>query len=119
MFAFVADTNPNKRDLVIDKLVWTYEFADKWTMFFGDLFKNNATATNVTRYQQGRDAFHQYSYNSILQNKPYDQMVREMITGVGDNCVNGATTGWSERRSPWAQDTYDGGGERSADVPWY
>jgi hypothetical protein len=118
MFAFVADTNPNKRDAVIDKLVWSYEFADKWTMFFGDLFKNSATSTNFTRYQQGRDAFYQYIYNSISQNKPYDQMVREMITGEGDNFVNGATNwlvGTQIAMGP-AQDTYDGGAVNAAQM---
>src|SRR2546427_8835264 len=41
LFAFVADKSPNKRDALIDKLVWTFDFNDKWTMFFGDLYKNN------------------------------------------------------------------------------
>src|SRR5262245_3086057 len=91
LYAFAGDPNPNKRDQVIDKLVWSYEFLDKWTMFFGDLYKNSVTGVNVTRYQQGRDAFHDFIYSSLAANKPYDQMVREMITGEGDNFANGAT----------------------------
>ena len=118
MFAFVADTNPNKRDLLIDKLVWSYEFLDKWTMFFGDLYKNNATAQNVTRYQQGRDAFYTFIYESITANKPYDQMVREMIAGEGDNLSNGASNwlvGTTVTMGP-AQDTYDGGAVNAAQM---
>jgi hypothetical protein len=87
LFAFVADTNPNKRDAVIDKLAWSYDFIDKWVMFFGDLYKNNSTAANVTRYQQGRDSFNSYLYQAIGANKPYDEMVRELISGEGDNFV--------------------------------
>ena len=37
--AFLADTNPSKRDLKIDSLIGTPEFVDKWTMFFGDLLQ--------------------------------------------------------------------------------
>ena len=118
MFAFVADTNPNKRDLLVDKLVWSYEFLDKWTMFFGDLYKNNATAQNVTRYQQGRDTFYTYIYESLTANKPYDQMVRELIAGEGDNLVNGASNwlvGTTVTMGP-AQDTYDGGAVNAASM---
>jgi hypothetical protein len=118
IFAFVADTNPNKRDALVDKLAWSYEFNDKWTMFFGDLYKNNATATNVTRYQQGRDAFYSYLYQAISANKPYDEMVRDMIAGEGDNFVNGASNwlvGTTVAMGP-AQDTYDGGAVNAAQM---
>ena len=118
LFAFVADTNPNKRDAVIDKLAWSYEFTDKWTMFFGDLYKNNATAANVTRYQQGRDAFYSYLYEAIGANKPYDEMARDMIAGEGDNFVRGASNwlvGTTVAMGP-AQDTYDGGAVNAAQM---
>jgi Protein of unknown function (DUF1549)/Protein of unknown function (DUF1553) len=118
LYAFAGDPNPNKREQVIDKLVWSYEFLDKWTMFFGDLYKNSVTGVNVTRYQQGRDAFHDFVYSSLAVNKPYDQMVREMITGEGDNFVNGATNwlvGTTIAMGP-AQDTYDGGAVHAAQM---
>src|SRR5947209_4599045 len=47
---FLADPDPSKRDRLVDSLIGTPEFIDKWTMFFGDLYKNSSTATNVTRY---------------------------------------------------------------------
>jgi hypothetical protein len=118
LFDFVADTNPNKRDAIIDKLAWSYEFVDKWTMFFGDLYKNNATATNVTRYQQGRDTFYAYIYQSLITNKPYDEMARDLIAGEGDNFVNGAANwlvGTTVPMGP-AQDTYDGGAVNTAQM---
>ncbi len=58
--AFIADTNPAKRNIKVDQLIGSPEFVDKWTMFFGDLFKLNAQATNINRELQGRDAFYQY-----------------------------------------------------------
>ncbi|MGE0129399.1 MAG: DUF1549 domain-containing protein [Blastocatellales bacterium] len=91
--AFLADTNANKRDALVDKLIGSPEYVDKWTMFFGDLFKNNARSTNVQRYSGGRDAFYNYIKNSIAANKSYAQMAAEMITAgattPADNFVNG------------------------------
>ena len=39
--AFVADTNRAKRDALIDGLAVSPEYVDRWTMFFGDLFRLN------------------------------------------------------------------------------
>jgi len=107
---FLADPSPNKRAALIDSLLASPEWADKWTMFFGDLFKNSTRTTQVVRYEEGRNAFHRYIKSSLEQNKPYDQMVREMITDNGANSyeqgeinflIGGFTTGGP------VQDTYD------------
>ena len=108
--AFAYDTNPSKRDIIADALVGNGDFIDKWTMFFGDLFKNNTTATNVTRYFQGRDAFFIYLKDALTRNKPYNQIAGELIASDGDNWVDGATNwvvGGTVPMGP-AQDTYDG-----------
>lgn len=55
---FTEDTSSGKRDVLIDSLIASPEFIDKWTMFFGDLLKLNGRSTNVNRYTQGRDAFY-------------------------------------------------------------
>src|SRR5881409_3386443 len=80
--AFIFDTDPSKRDAKIDALIGTPEFVDKWTMFFGDLFKLNANATNVNRDILGRDAFYIYIKDSVSSNKPYDLMARELISAA-------------------------------------
>src|SRR5262245_49657906 len=108
--AFAYDTNPAKRDIIVDGLIGNVEFINKWTMFFGDLFKNNTTATNVTRYFQGRDAFYTYLKDAVARNKPYNQIAGELIASDGDNWVDGATNwvvGGTVPMGP-AQDTYDG-----------
>ncbi len=118
VYDFVADKNPNKRDALIDKLVWSYEFLDKWTMFFGDLYRNTATSTNVVRYQQGRDAFYSYIYQALSANKPYDEMARDLIAGEGDNFTYGNANwvvGTTVAMGP-AQDTYDGGAVNAAQM---
>ena len=118
VYNFINDNNPNKRDALIDKLAWSYEFIDKWTMFFGDLYRNNATASNVTRFQQGRDAFYSYLYQAIGANKPYDEIARDLIGGEGDNLTYGNANwmvGTTVAMGP-AQDTYDGGAVNAAQM---
>jgi hypothetical protein len=108
--AFLADTSANKRDALVDRLVGSPEYVDKWTMFFGDLFKNTLRSTNVVRYSGGRDAFHTWIKNSVAANKSYAQMATEMITANGDNFVAGQTNfiiGGIIPMGP-AQDTMDG-----------
>jgi hypothetical protein len=108
--AFLADTNPSKRDIKVDQLIGTPEFVDKWTMFFGDLFKVNAQATNINRELQGRDAFYAYVKGSVSINKPYDLMARELISATGDSFVAGEVN-WSVGNTVAMgpqQDTFDG-----------
>jgi len=108
--AFAYDGNPSKREAIVDALVGNVEFINKWTMFFGDLYKNNTTNTNVTRYFQGRDAFYLYLKDALTRNKPYNQMAAELITANGDNWVNGPANwivGGNIAGGP-VQDTYDG-----------
>lgn len=107
---FVADTNPSKRDLKVSELLFSPEFTDKWTMFFGDLYKVNANATNINREIPGRDAFYLYLKESIASNKPYDLMARELIAATGDSFELGPpnfAAGNNVAMGP-AQDTYDG-----------
>ncbi len=108
--AFLADKAANKRDALVDKLIGSPEYIDKWTMFFGDLFKNNARSVNVQRYSGGRDAFFNYIKDAITKSKPYNQVATEMIAGNGDNFVDGQvnhTIGGIVPMGP-PQDTMDG-----------
>jgi len=83
---FLADKNPEKRDKVIDELVAPPEnwlqlqkprspFLDRWTYFFDELFRNTSAQVG-----QGRNIFHDYLYDSLLLNIPYNQLVTELIT---------------------------------------
>ena len=108
--SFLANTSSTKRDTVIDALLASPEFTDKWTLFFGDLFQNNVNSAQVNRGVLGRDAFYTYLKQSIGSNKPYDVMARELITAAGDSFAVGQANwpvGNTVSMGP-AQDTYDG-----------
>ncbi|MEK7832865.1 MAG: DUF1549 domain-containing protein, partial [Acidobacteriota bacterium] len=87
--AFLADSSATKRDALVDKLIGSPEYVDKWTMFFGDLYRNNARSVNINRFTGGRDAFYNYIKDAISKNKSYKQMATEMLANDGDNFVAG------------------------------
>ena len=82
---FAADRDPNKRANLVDELLAKPEWVDKWTMYFGDLYKNTASNTQVAIHPEGRNAFYKYLHDSLAANKPYNQMATEIIAAQGTN----------------------------------
>lgn len=108
--AFVSNKDPQKRSKLADQILASPEFVDKWTLFYGDLFRNTSAASNVRRNVAGREAFYNYIKDSLASNKSYAQMATEMITAKGDSFVNGSINfliGGRVSSGP-QQDTYDG-----------
>jgi hypothetical protein len=94
---FLADQDPGKRDKMIEALLATpiegkldkpeTPFLDKWTYFFGDLFRNSAAELGA----RGRNLLRDYIYSALLLNVPYNQVVRELLTArTRDNFVDAA-----------------------------
>jgi hypothetical protein len=92
---FVAEKDLAKREKVIDEIMATpmkgqiekleTPFLDRWTYFFGDLFR-----ASVGEMDRGRNLFRDYTYLALLDNVPYDQFVREMLTARSrSNWVDG------------------------------
>ena len=63
--AFLADLRPDKRDQLVDRLLNSPEFTDRWTLFFDDLFQVTASLTNVFRDAPGTINYHNWVYNSV------------------------------------------------------
>jgi hypothetical protein len=55
--SFVSSTDPKKRATLVDQLLATPAWVDKWTMYYGDLFKNTASTVQVQIRPEGRNAF--------------------------------------------------------------
>ena len=92
VLSFVADTDPQKRSKLVDQLLASPQWIDKWTMFYGDLLKNTETynSTGLNRFAQGRNAFYSYIYNALASGEPYNQMVTELLsTTAADSYANG------------------------------
>ncbi len=80
---FLTDSSENKRQSLVDSLLEMPEWADRWALFFGDLFRNTNRTEGVNRRVHGRDSLHLYLLESLRANKPYDRMAREMLAAEG------------------------------------
>jgi hypothetical protein len=112
VLTFVNSTSATKRSDLVEQLLASSEYVDKWTMYFGDLYKNVSQNAQITTYTSSVEAFYQYIKNSVAADKPYNQMASEIISAQGANSydvstgqmnfiVGGVVTGGP------AQDIYD------------
>jgi hypothetical protein len=73
---FLESTDPGKRDTLIDRLASSRAYEAKWTYFFGDLYKNAFNRIG----NEGKNIFARWIRDNIHLDRPYDVMVREMLT---------------------------------------
>lgn len=107
--AFLADNSPNKREKVIDQLLASDAFADRWTMWLGDLVQNVSVASSSVLGNVSRDGYYRFLRESIRSGKPYDVIVRQLISGTGDAVTHGEVNYIIrdfQNNGP-VQDTYD------------
>ncbi len=117
--AFVFDTNERKRSELIDQLLYSKEFTDKWTMWWGDLLQNARTNSYQAQTQGARNNLHAWIGTSVSQNKSIKDIVFEVMTAKGNTEASGSAgpTTWANRwRTPGGpiEDTYDTLFSRSA-----
>lgn len=116
--AFLADGSGDKRSRMIDALLASDAFVDRWTHFYDELFQNTAFASSGRLYPQGRNAWHAYFQDAVRSKKPWDAMAREIIGATGVNTVAGAANyvvRQIQTNGP-AQDTYDNLGASTAAI---
>jgi len=74
---FLSSNDSDKRARLIDQLLERPEFVDLWAMKFADLFQLGGAGV------KGGWQLYRWIRSSLAENKPYDQMVREMLLGAG------------------------------------
>lgn len=76
--AFVNDKTPDKRSLLIDKLLGEDQaYALHWLSFWNDLLRNDYSGTGFIT--GGRTRITDWLYQALLEEMPYDQMVAEVL----------------------------------------
>lgn len=78
---FADSARPDKREALIDELLLRPGYAQNLFNYFADMFRLNARD-----FDQGvrMEPYIQWWKESLESNKPYDEMVREMITAKGN-----------------------------------
>ncbi len=75
---FIQDRNPEKRMVLIQELLQDQEnYTLHWLSFWNDLLRNDYSGTGFIT--GGRKQITDWLYHSLLDNKPYNEMVRELI----------------------------------------
>jgi hypothetical protein len=70
---FVASADANKRAKLIDELIESEAFVDKWAYFFMDQFRANG------KMGRGQNLFHYWMKENLRVDRPYDDAVRSII----------------------------------------
>jgi hypothetical protein len=86
--SFLTDTTASKtkREKLIDALAETSEFVDHWTHKWADLLQSNRKFLG----ERGIWIFQEWIHQTIAQNRPYDEFVRDLITATGSTYANPA-----------------------------
>ncbi|GIW93623.1 MAG: S-layer protein [Pirellulaceae bacterium] len=78
--AFLADSDPAKRDRLIDRLLDSPDYADYFANKWAAVLRNKRTNGNDTSYTY---RFHAWIRRAFLENMPYDQFVRNVLCATG------------------------------------
>jgi hypothetical protein len=91
---FVQNADPNKRAALVDELLASREWVDKWTMYFGDLYANVNDNGQVRRHMEGANIFQRWIKDSLASNKSYDKWVTELLTASTQNSWEDGASNW-------------------------
>ena len=70
---FLTDTDPNKRDELIDSLVGTEEFADQWAYHWGELLRNRMAPIHI------------WTKEWLKIDRPYNEVFADIVTPTTKN----------------------------------
>jgi len=90
---FLADTSADKREQLVDRLLDTEAYADyfanKWNLVLRNKKRKNEDL-------HGTYAFYRWVWESLYDNKPYDEFVREIVSASGEATSNPAVVWYRE-----------------------
>jgi hypothetical protein len=75
--SFLKDDDPKKRERLVDRLVESQDFVHRWSYYFEDLFRAG------NRMGFGANLFHYWIQEWLTLDRPYSEVVRELLTQGG------------------------------------
>ncbi len=86
---FLADTAADKRAKLIDTLIESDGYVQNFANYWSDILRIKSQLTQGNSQAAGA-AYANWLRDALKANKPYDQMVREMVSASGKTYENGA-----------------------------
>ena len=96
----LAGTNSNKRAQWIDRLLDSPDYADHFANKWTALLRNKRTDPKQNRMTY---AFHGWVRDSLAENKPYNDLVRELLTASGEVAQNPPVAWYRQARDTTTQ----------------
>ncbi len=87
---FVADEAADKRASLVDRLLYSPAFAERWTMWLGDLLGVTQQTSNVSLQTLGRNAMHDWLRVAVANEKSLKDIAYAAVTGTGNGFQAGA-----------------------------
>jgi hypothetical protein len=76
---FLKSGDPGKRAKIVEALLDRREFNEFWALQFSELFRSGIQETGA----KGSRIMYEYLRTSLREHKPYDVLVRELVTSQG------------------------------------
>jgi hypothetical protein len=83
---FLNDPSPEKRVALVDRLLASPRHGD----WFATWYSNLLVGTSLRDRNLNRRTFNEWLRDQFAKNRPYDQMVYDLVTASGNSDVNGA-----------------------------
>ncbi|MCW3098890.1 MAG: hypothetical protein JWL77_4508 [Chthonomonadaceae bacterium] len=94
--AFLANSSSDKREKLVDELLASPEYADFWTLKWGDLLRSNRQNLG----DKGMWSFTNWIHTQFVQNRPVDQFVHELILAQGSTFTTGPSNYYRVASNP-------------------
>jgi hypothetical protein len=94
--AFLADTRPDKRARLVDRLLARDEFADFWALKWADLLRNE----EKTMGEKGAWVFQRWLRDQIAADRPLSEFARDLLTARGSTWRNPPASFYRTNRDP-------------------
>jgi hypothetical protein len=86
--SFLNNTDATKRSALVEQLLASDAYVDKWTMFYGNMFQVTSGYYNFITVQS-RNRFNQYLHDFVSLDRSWADVARELVTAGGDSYLTG------------------------------
>lgn len=84
VISFLQDNRSDKRSQLIDKLMARDEFADYWTLKWGDILRIKSEFP-INLWPNAVQTYNRWIHDAIKNNTPYDKLATAMLVSSGSN----------------------------------
>ena len=84
---FILDRSPDKRRVLIDRLLASDEHADYLAMKWGDVLRIKAEFP-INLWPNAAQSYHRWIHDAIRDNRPWNEVARDLLTASGSDFEN-------------------------------